>query len=435
VKRLSRSLYLQVLVAVALGALLGVVRPEWGAAMKPLGDGFIKLVKMLIAPIVFATVVTGIAKMGDLRKVGRVGLKGIVYFELLTTVALAIGLVVAKVIRPGVGMDVNPATLDAKAVATYATEAHAHGTVDFLLNVIPSDVADAFSKGNILQVLLFSILFGVALAAIKDRGRVVLSFVDGLSTVLFRIVGIVMRLAPVGAFGAMAFTVGKYGIGTLLSLGQLMACFYATSLLFVIVVLGSVLRTCGLGMFRFLRYIKEEIFVVLGTSSSESALPLMMRKMERLGCSKPVVGLVVPMGYSFNLDGTSIYLTLATLFVAQATNTHLTLGQELEILAVLLLTSKGAAAVTGGGFITLAATLSAVGTIPVAGLALLLGVDRFMSEARAITNLIGNGVASVAVSRWEGELDLPRAQAVLAGVDVAEPEVEDGLPDGAVAEG
>ena len=434
-KRLSRSLYLQVLVAVALGALLGVVRPEWGAAMKPLGDGFIKLVKMLIAPIVFATVVTGIAKMGDLRKVGRVGLKGIVYFELLTTVALAIGLVVAKVIRPGVGMDVNPATLDAKAVATYATEAHAHGTVDFLLNVIPSDVADAFSKGNILQVLLFSILFGVALAAIKDRGRVVLSFVDGLSTVLFRIVGIVMRLAPVGAFGAMAFTVGKYGIGTLLSLGQLMACFYATSLLFVIVVLGSVLRTCGLGMFRFLRYIKEEIFVVLGTSSSESALPLMMRKMERLGCSKPVVGLVVPMGYSFNLDGTSIYLTLATLFVAQATNTHLTLGQELEILAVLLLTSKGAAAVTGGGFITLAATLSAVGTIPVAGLALLLGVDRFMSEARAITNLIGNGVASVAVSRWEGELDLPRAQAVLAGVDVAEPEVEDGLPDGAVAEG
>ena len=434
-KRLSRSLYLQVLVAVALGALLGVVRPEWGAAMKPLGDGFIKLVKMLIAPIVFATVVTGIAKMGDLRQVGRVGLKGIVFFELLTTVALAIGLVVAKVIRPGVGMDVNPATLDAKAVATYATEAHAHGTVDFLLNVIPSDVADAFSKGNILQVLLFSILFGVALAAIKDRGRVVLSFVDGLSTVLFRIVGIVMRLAPVGAFGAMAFTVGKYGIGTLLSLGQLMACFYATSLLFVIVVLGSVLRTCGLGMFRFLRYIKEEIFVVLGTSSSESALPLMMRKMERLGCSKPVVGLVVPMGYSFNLDGTSIYLTLATLFVAQATNTHLTLGQELEILAVLLLTSKGAAAVTGGGFITLAATLSAVGTIPVAGLALLLGVDRFMSEARAITNLIGNGVASVAVSRWEGELDLPRAQAVLAGVDVAEPEVEDGLPDGAVAEG
>ena len=434
-KRLSRSLYLQVLVAVALGALLGVVRPEWGAAMKPLGDGFIKLVKMLIAPIVFATVVTGIAKMGDLRKVGRVGLKGIVYFELLTTVALAIGLVVAKVIRPGVGMDVNPATLDAKAVATYATEAHAHGTVDFLLNVIPSDVADAFSKGNILQVLLFSILFGVALAAIKDRGRVVLSFVDGLSTVLFRIVGIVMRLAPVGAFGAMAFTVGKYGIGTLLSLGQLMACFYATSLVFVLVVLGSVLRTCGLGMFRFLRYIKEEIFVVLGTSSSESALPLMMRKMERLGCSKPVVGLVVPMGYSFNLDGTSIYLTLATLFVAQATNTHLTLGQELEILAVLLLTSKGAAAVTGGGFITLAATLSAVGTIPVAGLALLLGVDRFMSEARAITNLIGNGVASVAVSRWEGELDLPRAQAVLAGVDVAEPEVEVGLPDGAVAEG
>jgi len=321
------------------------------------------------------------------------------------------------VIRPGVGMNVNPATLDAKAVATYATEAHAHGTVDFLLNVIPSDVADAFSKGNILQVLLFSILFGVALAAIKDRGRVVLSFVDGLSTVLFRIVGIVMRLAPVGAFGAMAFTVGKFGIGTLIDLGKLIACFYTTSVLFVVVVLGLVALWAGLNIFKFLRYLKEEILVVLGTSSSESALPLMMRKMERLGCSKPVVGLVVPMGYSFNLDGTSIYLTLATLFIAQATNTPLSLGQELEILAVLLLTSKGAAAVTGGGFITLAATLSAVGNIPVAGLTLLLGVDRFMSEARAITNLIGNGVASVAVSKWEGELDVEKARRVLDGAD------------------
>jgi len=441
-KRLSRSLYLQVLVAVALGAALGVLRPELAAAMKPLGDGFIKLVKMLIAPIVFATVVTGIAKMGDLKKVGRVGLKGIVYFELLTTVALAIGLAVASLIRPGAGMNVDPATLDAKAVAAYATEAHAHGTVDFLLNVIPRDVADAFAKGDILQVLFFSILFGVALAALRERGRPVLAFVDGLSAVLFRIVGIVMRVAPLGAFGAMAFTVGKYGIGTLLSLGKLMACFYATSVLFVALVLGLVLRWCGLGLGRFLRYIKEEIFVVLGTSSSESALPLMMRKMERLGCSKPVVGLVVPMGYSFNLDGTSIYLTLATLFVAQATNTHLTLGQELEILAVLLLTSKGAAAVTGGGFITLAATLSAVGNIPVAGLALLLGVDRFMSEARAITNLIGNGVASVAVSRWEGELDLPRAQAVLAGQAVDGDEegeaaagLEEELPGIAAAEG
>jgi aerobic C4-dicarboxylate transport protein len=429
-KRLSRSLYVQVLIAVCLGALLGYVRPEWGAAMKPLGDGFIKLVKMLIAPIVFATVVLGIAKMGDLKKVGRVGLKGIVYFEVLTTLALCIGLAVAKVFHPGAGMNVNPATLDAKAVASYASEAKAHGTVDFLLNVIPSDVADAFAKGAILQVLLFSILFGVALAGLKERGRPVFAFVDGLSAILFKIVGVVMRLAPLGAFGAMAFTVGKYGIATLISLAGLMGCFYATSLLFVVLVLGSVLRLCGLGLLRFLRYITEEILVVLGTSSSESALPLMMRKMERLGCSKPVVGLVVPMGYSFNLDGTSIYLTLATLFVAQATGTHLTLGQELEILAVLLLTSKGAAAVTGGGFITLAATLSAVGTIPVAGLALLLGVDRFMSEARAITNLIGNGVASVAVSRWEGELDVARAKAVLAGAEVpeSEPEEEEEIP-------
>lgn len=414
-KRFAKSLYLQVLVAVLVGALLGHFLPATGAAMKPLGDGFIKLVRMLIAPIVFLTVVTGIAKMGDLRKVGRVGVKGIVYFEVLTTVALAIGLVVAKFFRLGVGMNVDPATLDAKAVATYAQGAKAQSTVDFILNVIPKDVAEAFAKGDILQILLFSILFGVALSMIKDAGKPVIAFLDGASHVFFRIVGIVMRVAPVGAFGAMAFTVGKYGIGTLLSLGKLMACFYATSLLFVIAVLGLVMRWAGLGILPFLRYIKEEIFLVLGTSSSESALPLMMRKMERLGCSKPVVGLVVPMGYSFNLDGTSIYLTLATIFVAHATNTPLSLAQELEILAVLLLTSKGAAAVTGGGFITLAATLSAVGNIPVAGLALLLGIDRFMSEARAITNLIGNGVASVAVSRWENELDVARARRVLDG--------------------
>jgi aerobic C4-dicarboxylate transport protein len=420
VKRFAKSLYLQVLVAVLIGVLLGHFFPATGAKLKPLGDGFIKLVKMLIAPIVFATVVTGIAKMGDLKKVGRVGVKGIVYFEALTTIALAIGLVVAKVFHVGAGMNVNPATLDAKAVETYAQGAKAHGTIDFVLNVIPKDVADAFAKGDILQVLFFSILFGVALAMVKDAGKPVLEFIEGTSHVLFRVVAIVMRVAPVGAFGAMAFTVGKYGVGTLLSLGKLMACFYTTSLLFVILVLGLVMKWAGLNVFRFLRYIKEEIFVVLGTSSSESALPLMMRKMERLGCSKPVVGLVVPMGYSFNLDGTSIYLTLATIFVANATNTPLSLGQELEILAVLLLTSKGAAAVTGGGFITLAATLSAVGNIPVAGLALLLGIDRFMSEARAITNLIGNGVASVAVSRWERELDVDRARRVLAGTAPAE---------------
>jgi len=422
VKRLAHSLYAQVLLAVLAGAVLGHLNPSLGAAMRPLGEGFIKLVKMLIAPIVFTTVVTGIAKMGDLRKVGRVGLKAIVYFEALTTLALAIGLGVGKLARPGAGMNVNPASLDASSIASYTSAGHSMSTADFLLNIIPKDVFDAFARGDILQVLFFSVLCGVALAALKADGARLLHLIDGLSHVLFRIIAIIMRVAPIGAFGAMAFTVGKYGIASLLSLGKLIAAFYATSFLFVILVLGVVVRRAGLGILRFLRYIREELFIVLGTSSSESALPLLMRKMERLGCSKPVVGLVVPMGYSFNLDGTSIYLTLATLFIAQATNTQVSFGQELEILAVLLLTSKGAAAVTGGGFITLAATLSAVGNIPVAGLTLLIGVDRFMSEARAITNLIGNGVAAVVVSKWEGELDVDRARAVLADVAVVEAE-------------
>jgi aerobic C4-dicarboxylate transport protein len=411
-KKLTRSLYAQVLLAVILGALLGYFKPALGASMKPLGDGFIKLVKMLIAPIIFTTVVTGIAKMGDLKKVGRVGGKGLLYFEVLTTVALALGLFVANVVKPGAGMNINVASLDTKGIAAYTTGQHL-STVDFIMNVIPKDVADAFAKGDILQILLFSILFGVALAYIKKDGEPMLKFLDSMSKIFFRIVSMVMRLAPLGAFGAMAFTVGKFGIHTLLSLGRLMACFYVTSLLFVIIVLGLVMQWAHLNIFKFLRYIKEEIFIVLGTSSSESALPMMMEKMEKVGCSKSVVGLVIPMGYSFNLDGTSIYLTMATLFIAQATNTHVSFVQQLEILAVLLLTSKGAAAVTGGGFITLAATLSAVGNIPVAGLALLLGIDRFMSEARAITNLIGNGVASIAVSKWEGELDLAKAQDAL----------------------
>jgi aerobic C4-dicarboxylate transport protein len=414
VKRFSRSLYLQVITAVIIGALVGHFYPAVGTQMKPLGEGFIKLVKMLIAPIVFSTVVTGIAKMGDLKKVGRVGLKGIIYFEVLSTIALVIGLVVGKVFQPGAGMNVNPASLDTKAIASFTAPSAHLSTMDFIMNIIPKDVADAFARGEILQVLFFSILFGVALAGMKgEYAQIVLHFVDGLSAILFKIVGIVMRVAPIGAFGAMAFTVGKYGVKTLFSLAKLIGTFYTTSVLFVVLMLGLVMLVCRLNIFKFIRYIKEEILIVLGTSSSESALPLMMRKMEKLGCGKPVVGLVVPMGYSFNLDGTSIYLTLATLFIAQATNTHVTLGQELEILAVLLLTSKGAAAVTGGGFITLAATLSAVGNIPVAGLTLLLGVDRFMSEARAITNLIGNGVAAVAVSRWEGELDVDRARAML----------------------
>jgi aerobic C4-dicarboxylate transport protein len=413
VRRFRKSLYLQVITAVIIGVIVGHLFPEFGAKMKPLGDGFIKLVKMLIAPIVFCTVVTGIAKMGDLKKVGRVGLKALVYFEILSTVALFIGLVVGKIVKPGAAMNVDVATLDAKALASYTAPSAHLSTVDFLMNVIPKDVADAFARGEILQVLFFSVLFGVALAAMRAAGKPVLDFVDGLSHVLFRIVGIVMRVAPLGAFGAMAFTIGKFGIGTLLSMGKLIACFYATSLTFVLLLLGGVMRLAGLNILKFLRYIKEEILLVLGTSSSESALPLMMRKMERLGCSTPVVGLVIPMGYSFNLDGTSIYLTLATLFIAQATHTAVSMAQELEILLVLLLTSKGAAAVTGGGFITLAATLSAVGNIPVAGLTLLLGVDRFMSEARAITNLIGNGVAAVVVSRTEGELDVAGARAVL----------------------
>jgi aerobic C4-dicarboxylate transport protein len=422
VKRLAHSLYAQVLLAVLAGAILGHLNPSLGTAMRPLGEGFIKLVKMLIAPIVFTTVVTGIAKMGDLRKVGRVGLKAIVYFEVLTTLALAIGLVIGKVFRPGGGMNVNAASLDTSAIASYTTAGHAMSTADFLLNIIPKDVVDAFARGDILQVLFFSVLSGVALAALREDGVRLLHLIDEFSHVLFRIIAIIMRVAPLGAFGAMAFTVGKYGIASLLSLGKLMAAFYATSVLFVLIVLGVVLRWTGLGIFRFLRYIREEIFIVLGTSSSESALPLLMSKMGRLGCSKPVVGLVVPMGYSFNLDGTSIYLTLATLFIAQATNTPVSFGQELQILALLLLTSKGAAAVTGGGFITLAATLSAVGDIPVAGLTLLIGVDRFMSEARAITNLIGNGVAAVVVSKWERELDAERARAVLTNVTAVEAE-------------
>lgn len=420
-KRLTRSLYLQVLVAVAIGALVGHLFPAFGASLQPLGEAFIKAVKMLIAPIVFTTVVTGIAKMGDLGKVGRVGLKAFIYFEVLSTLAMAIGLVVGKVVQPGVGMNVDAKTLDASAIAKLTSTPHAKSTTEFLLNIIPHDVADAFAKGEILQVLFFAILFGIALAILKEKGAGMLHWLDDLGHVLFQIIAIVMRFAPIGAFGAMAFTVGKFGIATLLSLGQLIATFYATAVLFVIIILGLVMRWTGLGLFKFLKYIREEILIVLGTSSSESALPLLMRKMEKLGCSKPVVGLVVPMGYSFNLDGTSIYLTLATLFVAQATNTPVTMLQELEILGVLLLTSKGAAAVTGGGFITLAATLSVVGHIPVAGLVLLLGVDRFMSEARAITNLIGNGVATVAVSKWEGELDLATAKQVLDGQEPAKP--------------
>ena len=425
-KPLYKRLYVQVLFAIFVGVLLGAYAPETGAAMKPLGDGFIKLIKMMIAPIIFATVVVGIAKMGDMKEVGRVGVKALVYFEVVTTLALVIGLVVVNVFQPGAGMNVDPTTLDTKDIAKYAAAAKSQTTTDFLLNIIPNTFIDAFAKGEILQVLVLAILFGLALARLGDRAKPLVKIIDEFSHGLFGIIGMIMHLAPVGAFGAMAFTIGKYGLGSLKQLGFLMACVYITCFLFVFVVLGLIAKFSGFSLWKFIKYIKEEILIVLGTSSSESALPRMMAKLENLGCKKPVVGMVVPTGYSFNLDGTSIYLTMAAIFLAQAMNVPLTLGEQLGILGVLLLTSKGAAAVTGGGFITLAATLATLGgKLPVEGLALLLGVDRFMSEARAITNLIGNGVATVVVSKWENALDKVRMARVLDGeteLDADEPE-------------
>ncbi len=406
---LYKSLYVQVLTGIVLGAVLGAVAPATGAAMKPLGDGFIKLIKMLIGPIVFATITVGIARMGAMRDVGRIGIRTLLYFEFISSLALVIGLVVVNVLQPGVGLHVDPSAAPPAAAAGAPT-----GTVDFLLNIIPTTVLDGFVRGDILQVLLVSLLVGVALLSQGQRASMLVSAIEQLSHTLFVIVGMIMRLAPLGAFGAMAFTVGRYGIGSLLSLGKLMAGVYLTCLLFIVLVLGLVIRLAGLGLFALLRYIGEEILLVLGTSSSESALPRLMLKLEQLGCSKPVVGLVIPTGYSFNLDGTSIYMTMAAVFVAQASGLHLSLREQLSILAILLLTSKGAAGVTGSGFITLAATLSAVPSIPPGGLALLVGVDRFMSEARAITNLIGNAVATVVIARWDGALDLPHARRVLA---------------------
>jgi aerobic C4-dicarboxylate transport protein len=423
-KPLYRHLYVQVLFAIFCGVLLGHFYPDTGAAMKPLGDAFIKLIKMIIAPIIFCTVVTGIAGMEDMKKIGRVGGKALLYFEVVSTLALVIGLVVVNTLKPGAGMNIDPATLDTKSLAIYTTAAKSQSTVDFLLNVIPTTVIDAFAKGEILQVLLFSVLFGFAMAAAGATGRVVVDFIEKVTHGLFIIVGFIMKLAPIGAFGAMAFTIGRYGIGSLQQLAQLMGSFYLTCLLFIFVVLGLIARWAGFSILRFIRYIKEELLIVLGTSSSESVLPRMMEKMEKLGCSKSVVGLVIPTGYSFNLDGTSIYLTMAALFVAQATNTELTLIQELTILGVLLLTSKGASGVTGSGFIVLAATLSSVPTIPVAGLALILGVDRFMSEARALTNLIGNGIATIVVSKWENELDREKLARMMAS-DRVEEELEE----------
>ena len=403
-----RHLYAQVLCAIALGVLLGHFWPDIGTQMKPLGDAFIKLIKMLIAPIIFCTVVHGIASMEDMKKVGRVGLKALVYFEVMTTVALIIGLVIVNLWQPGAGMNVDPATLDTKAIATYTAKAGEQSTVEFLMHIIPATVVGAFADGEILQVLLLAILFAFSLHWLGDRGKPLLHIIDQTAHVFFGIVGIVMKVAPIGAFGAMAFTIGKYGIATLLSLASLMAGFYVTCLVFIFGVLGLVCRLCGFSIFKFIRYIKEELLIVLGTSSSESVLPRMLAKMENLGAEKSVVGLVIPTGYSFNLDGTCIYLTMAAVFLAQATNIDLSLGQELGLIGILLLTSKGAAGVTGSGFIVLAATLSSLGTVPVASMALILGVDRFMSEARALTNLIGNGVATIVVAKWENAMDEDR---------------------------
>ena len=403
-----RHLYVQVLIAIAIGIVLGVTYPTLAEQMKPLGDTFIKVIKMLIAPIIFCTVVHGIASMSDMRKVGRVGLKALVYFEVMTTVALVIGLIIVNLWQPGAGMNIDPASLDTKAIATYTAKAGEQSTVEFLMHIIPATVVGAFAEGEILQVLLIAILFAFSLHWLGERGKPLLSIIDQAAHVFFGIVGMVMKLAPIGAFGAMAFTIGKYGLGTLVSLGSLMLGFYATCLIFIFVVLGLVARLCGFSILKFIRYIKEELLIVLGTSSSESVLPRMLAKMENLGCEKSVVGLVIPTGYSFNLDGTCIYLTMAAVFLAQATNTDLSLGQELGLIGILLLTSKGAAGVTGSGFIVLAATLASLGTVPVASIALILGVDRFMSEARALTNLIGNGVATVVVSKWENALDEAR---------------------------
>ena len=404
----------QVVIAVVVAIVLGYVRPSTAMAMKPLGDGFIRLITMIITMIIFCTVVTGIAGMEDMKKVGRVGGKALLYFEIVSTVALALGLVVANVARPGAGFNINAATLDARAVQEYAGQAKAQNVPQFLLHIVPSTVVDAFGKGDILQVLLISVLFGFALSAVGPRCKPLVDLFDALTHAIFGVVKIVMKLAPIGAFGAMAFTVGKFGLGSLGPLLKLIATFYAASILFVAVVLGAICWISGFSVFKFLRYIQEEVLLVLAISSSEPAMPTLMEKLEKLGCSKAMVGLVVPTGYTFNTDGSGIYMTMAALFVAQATNTHLTLMQQLTILAVAVLTSKGASGVQGAAFIALVATLAVIPTIPVAGMALVLGIDRFMSMCRATVNMIGNGVATVVVSRWENEVD---AETVRKGLE------------------
>ncbi|MCI9867032.1 dicarboxylate/amino acid:cation symporter [Rhizobium skierniewicense] len=410
-----RHLYFQVIVAIIAGIALGHFNPTLGEQLKPLGDAFIRLVKMIIAPVIFLTVATGIAGMNDMKKVGRVAGKAMIYFLTFSTLALIVGLIVANVVQPGAGMNIDPTTLDGKAVATYAAKAHEQSITGFLMNIIPTTIVGAFAEGDILQVLFFSVLFGISLGIVGDRGKPVVDFMHALMYPIFKLVAILMKAAPIGAFGAMAFTIGKYGISSVTNLAMLIGTFYFTSLFFVIVVLGAVCRYNGFSIFALIRYIKEELLLVLGTSSSEAALPGLMSKMENAGCKRSVVGLVIPTGYSFNLDGTNIYMTLAALFIAQATGIELTWGQQILLLLVAMLSSKGAAGITGAGFITLAATLSVVPSVPVAGMALILGIDRFMSECRALTNFVGNAVATIVVARWEGELDETQLARVLSG--------------------
>ncbi len=411
---LFKTLYFQVLIAITLGILLGHFYPDLGGQMKPLGDGFVKLIKMIIAPVIFCTVVTGIAGMESLKAVGRTGGIALLYFEVVSTIALIIGLVIVNVVKPGAGMNIDPVILDTKAVALYTEQVSQQGIIPFLLDIIPGSVMGAFASGNILQVLMFAVLFGFSLHNLGEKGQLIFNVIESFSRVIFGIINMIMRLAPIGAFGAIAFTIGKYGISSLVQLGQLIICFYITCILFVVVILGSIARYNGFNIFKFIYYIKEELLIVLGTSSSESVLPRMLEKMEKAGCNKSVVGLVIPTGYSFNLDGTSIYLTMAAIFIAQATNTHMNIIHQITLLVVLLLSSKGAAGVTGSGFIVLAASISAVGHLPLAGLALILGIDRFMSEARALTNLVGNGVATIVVAKWCNQLDNNQLQAALS---------------------
>ena len=430
-KPIYKSLYFQVIVAIIAGILVGHFSPSgtqivngaeqyvkgWGEIFYPLGQGFIKLIKMIIAPVIFCTVVSGIAGMESMKSVGKTGGIALLYFEIVSTIALLIGLLVINVAKPGVGMNIDPASLDTSGISKYVESGASQSTVDFLMNIIPNTVVGAFAEGEILQVLLFAILFGFALHKLGEAGKPVLKFIDQVSHVFFNIVNMIMKLAPIGAFGAMAYTIGKYGIGSLAQLAQLIICFYVTCLLFIFIILGTISRICGFNILKMIRMIREELLIVLGTSSSESVLPRMLKKLEIAGCEKSVVGLVIPTGYSFNLDGTSIYLTMAAIFIAQATNTPLDIEHQITLLLVLLISSKGAAGVTGSGFIVMAATLSAVGHIPVAGLALILGIDRFMSEARALTNLIGNSLATLVVAKWVGQLDMEKLQFALKNPD------------------